>query len=249
MSAALHVWRRELGVALDSAVAWVACILFVVTLHGAFFFLGYPIGDRSLPGFWAGRVASLDTLFAWLPALFCVLAPAITMGAWAEERRSGTDELLLTQPVSLRSIVVGKFLAAWCLLGGITTIAVVPVAAVVASLGPLDWSASVGGLCGAWLLAAVCVAIGLLASSLSQEQLVAFLTATVALAILWSAALFVRVVPPGFADVVWYASPSLHFLESSARGVFDLRDPIYHGLFCAGALLLTVTVVEGRRWR
>lgn len=242
------IFRRELSGALTSPVAWLATVVLVLTLHLLFFFLGFPIGGRELPSFWIGRVASLDALFAWLPLFYAVLAPALTMGAWAEERRAGTDELLFTFPVRTRSLVLGKFLAAWVLLGGITTVAVLPVAWMVSTVGPLDWGTAWGGLLGAWLFGAVCVAIGLATSALSREELVAFLVATVLLGLLWSAGLFVRVLPGAVAEVAWYASPSLHFLESGARGVFDARDLVYYGLFVASGLLVNTAVLEGRRW-
>jgi len=242
------VFRREFGGALASPVAWVTTVVLVLVLHSAFFFLGFPVGDRALPAFWTGRTASLDALFAWLPLFYAVLAPALTMGSWAEERRAGTDELLFTFPVRTRSLVLGKFLAAWILLGSITTLAILPVARLVAGVGPLDWGTVWGGLLGAWLLAAVCTSIGLATSALAREELVAFLVAAVLLLLLWSLGLFVRVLPGTLAEVAWYASPSLHFLESGARGVLDARDLVYYGLFVASGLTLNLAVLEGRRW-
>ena len=249
MKGAAAVFRRELGSAMASPVAWVATVLSVLILHVAFYLLGFPVGDRSLPAFWVGGTASLDALFAWLPVFYAVLAPALTMGAWAEERRAGTDEILFTLPVHTRGLVAGKFASTWLLLVGITTVAVVPVAAMVASLGPLDWGTVWGGLVGAWMLAAACTAIGLATSALAHEELVSFLLSAVLLVGLWSLGLFVRVLPGAFAEVAWYASPALHFLESGARGVFDARDLVYFGLFTVGGLLVNLVVVEGRRWR
>ncbi len=247
MRGTLAIAHRELGAALSSPVAWVATVLSVLALHLAFFFLGFPVGDRALPPLWAGRTASLDALFAWLPVFYAVLAPALTMGAWAEERRSGTEELLLSFPLRTRAVVAGKFLASWVVLGGITSVAVLPVAWMVDRVGDLDWGTVQGGLLGAWAFAAVCCAIGLAASSLAREELVAFLVAAVVLVALWSAGLFVRVLPGSLAEVAWYASPSLHFLESAARGVLDARDLVYHGLFVALGLTLNTAIVEGRR--
>ena len=89
MSAVIAIWRRELAGAFDSLVALVTTALFVLALDGLFFLGGYEVGGVSLPSFWEGRVASLRTLFAWLPLLFVVLVPALSMGSWAEERRSG----------------------------------------------------------------------------------------------------------------------------------------------------------------
>ncbi len=249
MSAVAAVFRRELGGALDSPVAWAGTVLFVVGLHVLFFFLGYPIGDQRLPGFWAGGLASLDALFVWLPPIYAILAPALTMGSWAREFREGTDELLLTQPVTIRALVAGKFAASFALLGAMSLVAILSAALVVASVGPLDWGTVWGGLAGALALAAIHVAVGLLASAVGQEELVAFLLGSIVLLILWAAGLFVRVLPPTWAEALWYASPSLHFLEGGARGLFDLRDVVHAALAVGAALVLNGVVLVGRRWR
>ncbi|MFT5289440.1 MAG: ABC-2 type transport system permease protein [Planctomycetota bacterium] len=241
--------RRELQVALASGVTWLSCALVVLGLHTTFFLLGYPVGDMRLPGLWEGGVAALDGLFAWIPLVLCIVAPAITMSSWAEERRAGTDEFLLTQPLSIGQLVLAKFLSSWIQLGLLLTIAIVPVAVVVACLGPLDLGTALGGLLGAWLLAAPCAAIGCLASALSSDQLAAFLVSAVVLLVLWSAALFVRVLPADLAELAWFSSPALSYLESGARGLLNARDALHQTLFAAGALLLNVVVVEGWRWR
>ena len=249
MSVTLALLRRELQLALATPVLWLSSALLVLGLHAAFFLLGYPVGDMRLPGLWAGGVAALDALFAWVPLLLCIVAPAITMSSWAEERRARTDELLLTQPVSLPQLVGAKFLSAWLQLGCLLSIAIVPAALVVAALGDLDPGTALGGLIGAWLLAAPCAAIGCLASALSSDQLVAFLVSAVVLLGLWSAALFVRVLPAGLAELAWFSSPALSYLETGARGLIDVRDIAHHGLMTLAALTLNVVVVEGWRWR
>lgn len=243
------IFRREWSAAVTSPVAWVATVLAVLALHAAFFFLGFPVGDRALPAFWVGRTASLDALFAWIPVFYAILAPALTMASWAEERRAGTDELLLTQPVHSHTLVLGKWLAAWVLLGVITTVAVLPVAFAVGAVGPLDWGTVEGGLVGAWLFAGAAVALGLAASALAREELVAFLASAAVLFALWSLGLFVRVLPGEVAELAWYASPALHFLESGARGVLDARDVVYFALFAFAGLSVNAALVEGRRFR
>jgi len=175
--------------------------------------------------------------------------PALTMGAWAEESRSGTDELLLTLPIPVRSAVVGKFVAAWSLLVFILAATVLPLAIVLSQLGPLDWGAALGGLIGAAVLGASYVALGLFVSSLTQEQLVAFLVSALLLGALWSTSLFVRVLPASVADWIYYASPSTHYLESAARGVFDLRDLVFLGSATLLLLVLNSLSVDLRRWR
>ena len=248
MGAALAVFRREFGASLSSPVAWAATVLLVLALHLLFFFVGFPIGDRTLPAFWSGRVAMLDGLFAWLPVFFAILAPALTMGSWAEERRAGTDEILMSLPVRTRELVLGKFLASWCLLAAITVLAILPVALMVDSVGSLDWGTVWGGTLGACLLAGASVGVGLATSACAREELVAFLGSAAILGLLWALMLVIRILPGEWADAAYYASPALHFLESSARGLLDLRDAIYFLLFTGGALLINISVVEGRRW-
>ena len=112
----LAVCRRELAATFESPIAYVTIALFVITLDGLFFFIGYPIGSVPLPSLWTGAQASLVVLFTWLPLLLALLVPALTMGAWAEERSRGTEELLLTYPVRTGEVVMGKFLASWTLV-------------------------------------------------------------------------------------------------------------------------------------
>ncbi len=247
MSATLAVFRRELLGHFDSLVALVTTALFVVALDALFFFVGYAVGDLRVPSFWVGREATLRALFAWLPLLFVVLVPALTMGAWAEERRAGTEELLLTLPITTRAAVLGKFLSAWTLVVVLLVVAVVPVAAVVASLGPLDWGTVWGGLVGAAALAATCTALALWISALTGDQLIAFLVAAVLLGAFQGAGLLATLLPADLAALVHYANPATHFLDSAALGVLDLRDGVYHALLVALGLWLCVAAVERRR--
>ena len=164
MTRTLAVFKREMRSAFESPIAYVTIALFVLVLDGLFFFIGFPIGRVPLPGLWEGGQASLIVLFTWLPLLLAFLIPALTMRAWAEERRSGTEELLLTYPLRTGEVVAGKFLAAWALVVLLVALSVLPVAATVASLGPLDWSTVWVGLVGAALLGAGYVAVALLNS-------------------------------------------------------------------------------------
>ena len=249
MKRALVVFRRELAAAVESRVALVTIALFVVTQSTLFFFVGYPIGPRPLPGLWRGGQANLSVLFAWLPLALALLVPALTMGAWSEERRAGTEELLFTFPVRAGEIVFGKFLAAWVQLLALIVLSIAPIAIAVDRLGPLDWGTALGGTLGAALMAAGYVALALCVSAAVHEQLVAFLCGALLLCVAWLAPLLVGVLPAGLAAFVDRAAPASHFLDSAARGVLDLRDFLYFGLLTGLGLLVNVVVVEGRRWR
>jgi ABC-2 type transport system permease protein len=248
MRGCLSVFRRELGARFDSPAALVVTLAFALVAQGLFFFLGHPIGDLRLPSFWDGGTASLQVVFAWVPLLFVGLVPALTMGAWAEERSAGTEELLFTWPISGVSTVVAKFLAVWCFLGLVLACTILPLALVVGGLGDLDWGTVWGGLLGALLLGGACSALGLFLSALFVEQLAAFLASASLLGLLWSAGLLVAALPAGLAELVYYVSPYAHFFDSAARGVFDLRDLAYHGSLILIGLWCNVLAVEGRRW-
>ena len=129
--------RRELRSAFESPVAYVAIGLFVLLLPALFFFLGYPVGVVPLPGLWEGGQASLIVLFHWLPLLLAFVVPALCMGSWSEERRAGTEEVLLTYPVSVAAVAGGKFLASWLLAFLMTALATLSAALTVAALGDL----------------------------------------------------------------------------------------------------------------
>jgi ABC-2 type transport system permease protein len=249
MKGSLAIARRELAAWLDSPGAWVVAAACALALHAAFWFLGYPIGEQRVPGLWEGRSASLFALFAWLPLAYVVLAPALCMASWAEERRSGSEELLLSWPIRARAAVTGKFLAAWLALAGWTSAVLVPLACVVAALGELDWGVFWCGWSGALCLCASSAAIALALSSAAAEPLVAFLLGALALGALWSSVLFARVLAPAWAELALALSPSAHYLETSARGLLDSGDLAWHAAWVLAALALNTWLVEGRRWR
>lgn len=243
------VLARELAGALESPSSWVAMVGFVLAVHGLYFFVGFPVGQLQFPNFWDAGVAGLQTVWAWLPPLFAVLAPSLSMGVWAEERRSGTEELLLSWPLPSASAVLGKFGAVWVQLSLALLFAVVPLALVVDGLGDLDWGAVQGGLLGGVALGAACVALGQLVSALTRDQLVAFVIAGLLLGGLWAADFALSGTSPAAAAALALFSPSAHFLDGAALGLIDLADLGYFGLATAALLLCTWLAVEARRRR
>lgn len=249
MTRVAAVLRRELGAAFEAPITYVALALFVVVLPLLFFLVGFPIGRQPLPGLFEGGQASLLVLFAWLPTLLALLVPALAMGAWAEERRGGTEELLLTWPVRASEVVLGKFFARVLLVGLMVAVAVVPTAVAVERLGDLDWATVWVGLLGAVALGAAYTALALWVSALAHEQLAAYLLGAALLVALSSLQLGVELLPSGFARVLAYAAPTSHFHDSAALGVVDARDGVYFGSLALFGLVLNVVAVEGRRWR
>ncbi len=218
------IFKREFKSYFDSPVAYVFLVAFLM-LTG---FLTFGIAML-----YERRQADLTPFFFWHPWVYLLLVPAATMGLWAEERRTGTIELLLTLPVTLAEALIGKFLAAWAFIG-IALALTFPVVLTTAWLGSPDTGAVIGGYLGSLLLSGACVAIGIFASALSRSQVIGFV---IALAI----CLFMLII--GFDPVInavarWgvpavivdgLASCSLmqHF-DSMRRGVIDFHDICYY---------------------
>ena len=249
LASTVTVARRELGALVDSSIPLVAGFAFCALLHALFFFAGYPIGRIQSPPFFAGRVASLHVVFAWLPLLMVFLAPALSMGSWADERRSGTLDLLSSYPLARGSAVLGKLLATFALLSFLIVVAVVPLGVLCASLGPMDFGIALTGLLGALVLGAACLALGGFVSALAGDPLVAFLIGSLVLLACWLGGLLAPTLPGPVAELALTVSPQAHYLDTLARGVVDLRDV----LWLLGAALtfgvLTHLCVEARRLR
>ena len=242
-----YVLRREWSGYFSSPLAYVLIAVFVVVQSMLFFFIGYPIGPVPLPGLWDGGQASLLTLFTWLPLSLALVIPALTMGAWAEERRAGTEELLLTFPLKPWEWVLGKFLAAWSVVMLLVLMVTLPLAVTVSGLGDLDWSTvSVGLLGAAGLVAAYC-ALALGCSALTAEQLVAFLISTLVLGSLWLLRMLVSFAPANLASFLEQASPQAHFLDTAARGVLVASDAVYFLLLMGAGLVWNTVLLERRR--
>jgi ABC-2 type transport system permease protein len=231
-----YILKRELSSYFNSVVAYIVVILFLI-ITGALFWLNY---------FQDINVLSMRSFFAQAPLFLAFFAPAITMGLFAEEKRSGTLELLMTMPVSDFEIVAGKFLAAVGLLTVVFTMTLVyPYS--LSRLGDLDWGAVWAGYLGLMLLGASYSAIGLMASSWTKDQVVAILVA-------FSLCFFLYLIdqlvgqPTGTtAQVVEYLSTSYHF-SNIARGVIDSRDVIYYLSLIGVCLVVTQASIAARRW-
>ncbi|MEZ6005744.1 MAG: ABC transporter permease [Planctomycetota bacterium] len=247
MKRAWFVARREWSAYFSSPLAYVLVLVFTLVQAGLFYFIGYPIAPVPLPGLWDGGQASLLTLFTWLPLSLAVVVPAWTMGAWAEERRGGTEELMLTWPLRPWEWVLGKFLASWSLLSLVAGLLVLPIAFSVHGLGDLDWSTVWVGWIGASLLIAAYTALALCCSALTSEQLVAFLVGSLLLGLLWLLRMLVGLAPSGLAGLLEAASPQSHFLDTAARGVWVWADALYFLLLTAAGLVWNTVLLERRR--
>ena len=242
MSAISNVMRRELAGYFATPVAYVFIIIFLV-MSGVFtFYLG---------GFFERGIADLDPFFRFHPWLYLFLVPAISMRLWAEERRAGTVELLLTLPLTTWQAVLGKFLAAWVFVG-VALLLTFPVWITVNYLGNPDNGVIIAGYIGSWLMAGGFLAIGACMSALTRNQVVAFiLSVVVCFGFLLSGLpmvmdLFSSWAPQALLDVIAEFSFLAHF-STISRGVIDLRDLVYFALVIGFWLLANTVVLELRK--
>ncbi|MBL8636088.1 MAG: ABC transporter permease subunit [Myxococcales bacterium] len=231
------IMRRELGAYFNSPIAYVVISVFLVL--SAFLFFNALFLQQQ---------AELRELFDgfWTTLLVAILGPAITMRLFAEERSNDTLELLLTMPVTDWDIVLGKYLAALVLFG-YAMLAMGCFAVTVAWLGPLDKGAAFAGFVGLFLTTATYMAIGLMASAFTKNQIVAFLMAVTMCLLLWLVGKVVQVMPPSIQPFVDWIGVDNH-IGNMARGVFDTRDILYFFSIISSCLLVTQTTLESRRW-
>ncbi|MYJ18350.1 MAG: ABC transporter permease subunit [Gemmatimonadetes bacterium] len=232
----LLVARRELRGFFDQPTAYVLAV--------AFLGLGLYLAFRSL---YAMSVASLRPFFDLMPWLLVVFVPAVAMKSLAEERRSHTLEWLVAQPLSEIEIVLGKFLGNW-LFVMIALAGTLPMAIGVLAVSEADPGIMLAQYFGAALLIAQMVAIGVWASSMTRNQITAFiLGAFVCFALVLIGTPIVQIgLPPTLAGWAGQLSVISHF-ENVARGVVDLRDLLYFGSTCGLFLLLAVAALSQER--
>lgn len=238
MSAIFDITRKELRTAFDSPVA----MLFL----GVFLALNL-LGFFTLSNFFARNISDARPLFDWLPLLLILLVSAITMRQWAEERKLGTLEILLTLPVPPWQLVVGKFLAGVSLVA-LALALTFPMPVLVSFVGDLDWGPVIGAYIGALLLGAAYVSLGLCVSANTDNQVVSLIITLVLGGALYFVGTegFTAFFPNDLAELLRGLGTGSRF-ESVGRGVLDLRDLAYYAALCATFLFLNVYFLEGPR--
>ncbi len=238
---ALIVARRELAGYFATPVAYVFIVIFLMMAGALTFTLG---------GFFARGQAELGPFFTFVPWLFLFLVPALTMRLWAEERRLGTIELLLTLPLPQWQAVVGKFLAAWAFCA-IALALTFPLVLTVNYLGNPDNGVILAGYAGCLLVAGAFLAVGAAMSAMTKNQVVAFVLA-VAVCFVFAAAgspvvtEFLSQRMPVLAEVARAVSITERF-NSLTRGVIALRDIVFFGSFMGFFLFVNAVVIDHRK--
>lgn len=242
MRNAAIIMRRELASYFATPLAYVFILIFLVLAAAFTFYLG---------GFYERGQADLAPFFGFHPWLYLFLIPALSMRLWAEERRSGSIELLMTQPITLWQAVLGKFLAAW-VFAGLALVLTFPLWLTVNYLGDPDNGAILAAYLGSFLLAGGFLAIGTCMSALTKNATVAFILAVVGCFIFLLAGyplvldVFRSWVPQGLVDAIASLSLLTHF-EAISKGVIDLRDLLYFAMLIGLFLLDTVIVLDVRK--
>jgi ABC-2 type transport system permease protein len=239
MRATMTVFRRELASYFATPLAYVFIVIFLALAGALTFFLG-DFFDRGQ--------ADLQPFFSFHPWLYLVLIPALAMRLWAEERKSGTIELLLTLPIPVAATVLGKFLAAWA-FAGIALILTFPFWITVNFLGSPDNGVILASYVGSFLMAGAFLAVGAALSALTKNQVIAFvLTATLSFLFTVSGSTIVLGfltpwAPTALVDWVTEFSVLSHF-SAIVRGVIDLRDAVFFLSVIAFFLYANAIVVE-----
>jgi len=234
------LFRRELQSYFTTPVAYVFIVIFLVLMGAFTFYLG---------NFYERGQADLGPFFIFHPWLYLLLVPAIAMRLWAEERKTGSIELLMTLPITPWQAVLGKYLAAWAFTG-VALLLTFPIWITVNYLGDPDNGAIVAAYIGSFLMAGGFLAIGACLSATTRNQVIAFVI-TIVVCFVFLASGFPMVLDfftPWAPQILVDGIASLSFLthfESISKGVIDLRDLIYFG-FLILAFLYANTIVL--RW-
>lgn len=236
------VMTRELASYFSTPVGAIFLLVFLALSAGMTFFLG---------GFFERGQADLTTFFTWHPWLFLILMPAIGMRLWAEERRSGTIELLMTLPVSTTTLVLGKFFAAWG-FAGIALLLTFPLWVTVNYLGSPDNGVIIASYLGSWLMAGAFLAVAALVSVFTKNQVIAFIVAALVsfVLVMLGSELVLSTLRGWLPDPVvqWFSSMSFisHFGRLT-RGVLEASTLFFFGSLIVLCLWLNTQVLEWKR--
>lgn len=235
----MTITERELSSYFGSSLAYIFIAIFLVISGGFTFFIG---------GFLDAGEASLNAFFQWHPWLFLFLIPAIGMKLWAEERKSGTIELLMTLPITPAQAVIGKFLAAWLFLG-ITLILTMPIWITVNYLGDPDNGAIFTAYIGSWLMAGAFLGITAAISALTKNQVIAFVAGSAACFVFLLSGIemvqsfFKTVLTDGFAQMMANMSIMSNF-DALSQGVVDMRNIVFFVTLIIACLIINTSIIN-----
>ena len=238
LKATYILFKKELMSYFNSPIAYIFIGVFLVVSNWLFF-----------NSFFLAGQASMRNYFSLLPWIFLFLSPAVTMRLWAEEKKSGTIEFLLTLPITDWQVVLAKFFSALAFLS-ISLLLSLTIPFSIAGLGNLDLGPVVGGYLGALFLGGSYLALGLFISSLTKNQIIAFILGLAAcfIAFIVGADFVLTGLPDIFSPILKFVGLGGHF-DNIAKGVIDTKDIIYYVSFIFLFLGLNVRAIEQRSWK
>ncbi len=209
-----NIFKKEFRAYFVSPIAYIVISVFLL-VTGWFFFTTFFIYNQ----------ADMRNFFTLLPLVFAFIVPAVTMRLFAEELNTGSYEILLTMPVSFTSVVIGKFMAAVAFIGTML-IPTISYPIFISFVGKLDWGPVIAGYIGAIMLGAAFSAVGILSSSITRNQIVAFIIGAVICFALTLVERIMFFVPANLVTVIEYLGANVHF-QNVAKGIIDSRDILY----------------------
>lgn len=242
MQRTLSIAKREFFAYFNSPIAYIVLTVFLLAVGILFFIMSgfFIVNEATMRGFFN---AFHHPMFPVFP----LFAAAVTMRLIAEEKRQGTFEILVTLPVRDVEIVLGKYLAAFLFLAAVLVLTLgYPVTVSLAA--DMDWGPILGGYVGLLLLGASYLAIGMLASTLTEHQIIAFFTAIVISFFFYYVSYSTAFLPAGIASFVQYVSFTYHF-NNLSRGVVDSRDVLFFLSIIVAALAGATLALKARKWR
>lgn len=237
------ITKRELGAYFSSPLAYIFIVIFLLLCGFFTFMVGgfFERGEASLSG----------SFFFWHPWFYLFLVPAVGMRLWAEERRVGTIELLLTMPITAWQAIVGKFLASWLFLA-LALVLTFPIVITVNYLGSPDNGIIFAGYIGSWLMAGAYLAVSCITSAMTRNQVVSFIISVMLclFLILCGFTPVIRLLEgwawPWLVDTITSFSVITHF-DGFQKGVLDSRDVLFFLSMIGFSLFTTSVILRGHR--
>ncbi len=231
----LAIFRRELNAYFSSAIGYVFLVAF-------YLFTALPFTAMML-----SYTSDLAAVYNITYYILMIFVPILTMRLFSEERKQKTDQALLTAPVNLSSIVIGKFLAAFCVLAiGIAVILVYAI--VLAIFATMEWAVILGSLLGTLLMGAALISIGMFISALTENQIIAYLGGFILGLAFMVLNVFEYMVPAGFIRELFGSLAFYDRYYPLTAGIFNAADLLYFISFIVVFSFLTMRVLEKRRW-
>ena len=234
MTNTINIFKKEFRGYFISPIAYIVISIFLI-LTGWFFFSTFFLFGQ----------AEMRNFFSLLPVILSFIIPAVTMRLFSEEFNTGSYELLLTMPVSSLNIILGKFLAATAFVA-IMLMPTLAYAFFISFLGDLDWGPVIGGYTGAVLLGAAFSSIGLFASSLTRNQIIAFITGMTLCFVLTLIDKMLFFLPESLLSVFQFLGADFHF-QNISKGVVDSRDLLYFLSVCFVMIYGTNLVIQEKK--